>query len=85
VAEECLRHWREGFSPQVQVTADFERIAHEHDLTGGAFINVIRKVSLAAITRGGQVTGPGEGEGGNGEFPISHGTSIKLRSSRHID
>jgi hypothetical protein len=34
------------------VKAGLERIAREHDLTAGAMINVIRKVSLAAIARG---------------------------------
>ena len=44
-AEERLRLWREGFSPCAQVTADLERIAAGHDLTGGAIINVIRRES----------------------------------------
>ena len=34
--------------------ADHERTAREHGLIGGAIINVIRKVSLAAIARGGR-------------------------------
>lgn len=80
-AQERLRLWREGFSPCAQVTADLERIAAEHDLTGGAIINVIRKVSLAAIARGGQPRGPREepGEGaeegpaGSKAAPICHG------------
>ena len=49
--EERLRLWREGFSIHACVTADLERIAREHELSGGAIINVIRKVSLAAIAR----------------------------------
>ena len=53
-AEEQLRLWREEFSLWASVKADFERIAREHELTGGAIINVIRKVSLAAIARGGR-------------------------------
>ena len=52
--EERLRLWGEGFSARAQVTADLERIVREHELTGGAIINVIRKVSLAAIARGWQ-------------------------------
>jgi hypothetical protein len=44
-AEEHLGLWREGFSPCAQVTADLERIAAGHDLTGGAMINVIRRES----------------------------------------
>jgi hypothetical protein len=86
-AEERLRLWREGFSPCAQVTADLERIAAEHDLTGGAIINVIRKVSLAAIARGEQATGPeesaAEAAAGSGESPISHGDIEEaIRSER---
>jgi hypothetical protein len=61
------------------VSADLERIALEHDLTGGAIINVIRKVSLAAIARGGLTSedgGSGEavsGDGGSRASPISLG------------
>jgi hypothetical protein len=51
------------------VKADLERIARDHELTGGAIINVIRKVSLAAIARGLQTTDDGE----QGEWPISQG------------
>ena len=51
-AEERLRLWREGFSPRADLKAGLERIAREHDLTAGAIINVIRKVSLAAIAWG---------------------------------
>jgi SpoVK/Ycf46/Vps4 family AAA+-type ATPase len=65
-AEERLRLWREGFSPKARVTADLERLARDHDLSGGAIINVIRRVSLAAIARGSGVdSGPvaiGDGE-----------------------
>jgi SpoVK/Ycf46/Vps4 family AAA+-type ATPase len=61
-AEERLRLWREGFSTKARVTADLERIARQHDLSGGAIINVIRRVSLAAIARG-------TGEGGGGQAP----------------
>jgi SpoVK/Ycf46/Vps4 family AAA+-type ATPase len=68
-AEERLRLWREGFSPRAHVKADLERIARDHELTGGAIINVIRKVSLAAIARGLQTTDDGE----QGEWPISQG------------
>jgi hypothetical protein len=90
-AEEHLRLWREGFSPGPLVTADLERIAAGHDLTGSAIINVIRKVSLAAIARGGKDTGPeesaaesaAEGEAGSKESPISHGDIEEaIRSER---
>jgi SpoVK/Ycf46/Vps4 family AAA+-type ATPase len=80
-AEERLRLWREGLSARAQVTADLERIARDHDLTGGAIINVILKVSLVAIARGGQANR--EGEGGSGESPISQGdTEEAIRSER---
>ena len=78
-AEERLRLWREGFSPRAQVTADLERIAAEHDLTGGAIINVIRKVSLAAIARGGLSNVDGDSRAS----PISHGDIEEaIRSER---
>ena len=51
-AEEQLRLWREEFSLWASVKADLERVSREHDLTAGAIINVIRKVSLAAIAWG---------------------------------
>jgi SpoVK/Ycf46/Vps4 family AAA+-type ATPase len=59
-AEERLRLWREGFSTKARVTADLERIARQHDLSGGAIINVIRRVSLAAIARGAGAGGAGQ-------------------------
>ena len=59
-AKQRQRPWREGFSPQAHVKADHERIAAGHDLTGGAIINMIRGVSLAAIARAGQAGGPEE-------------------------
>jgi SpoVK/Ycf46/Vps4 family AAA+-type ATPase len=78
-AEERLRLWREGFSPRAQITADLERIAAEHDLTGGAIINVIRKVSLAAIARGGLSNVDGDSRAS----PISHGDIEEaIRSER---
>lgn len=69
--EERLRLWREGFSAQAQVAARLERIARDHELPGGAIINVSRKVSLAAIARGGQANR--ESEGDSGESLISQG------------
>jgi SpoVK/Ycf46/Vps4 family AAA+-type ATPase len=51
-AEERLRLWQEGFSPKAQVQADLRAIAKEHELSGGAILNVIRTVSLAAISEG---------------------------------
>ena len=61
--------------------AGFERIACEQELTGGAIINVIRKVSLAAIARGEQANR--ESEGDSGESPISQGDIEEaIRSER---
>ena len=88
-AEERLRLWREGFSPRADVKADLERLAREHELTGGAIINVIRKVSLAAIARGGQgdreavASEAAEDEGRRGDTLISE-TDIEeaIRSER---
>ncbi len=51
-AEERLRLWQEGFSPRAQVQADLAVIAKEHELSGGAILNVIRTVSLQAIAEG---------------------------------
>ena len=48
-AAERLRLWQEGFSPRAHVKGGLECIAREHDLTAGAIINVIRKVSLVGI------------------------------------
>jgi hypothetical protein len=56
-------------------------LAREHELTGGAIINVIRKVSLAAIARGGLANR--ESEGDSGESPISQGDIEEaIRSER---
>jgi hypothetical protein len=74
-AEERLRLWQEGFSPRAQVSADLERVAREHELTGAEIINVIRRVSLAAIARSAQATGAEEkateAEAGSKQSPIS--------------
>ena len=59
-AQERLRLWPEGFSPRPHVKADLERLVREHDLSGGAIINVIRKVRLPAIARGRQASGEDE-------------------------
>lgn len=56
-AEERIRLWQEGFSAKAHVEADLERIAREHEITGGAIMNVIRKVSLAAIAQGVKTNG----------------------------
>ncbi|MEZ4362937.1 MAG: ATP-binding protein [Kofleriaceae bacterium] len=51
---ERLRLWTRGFSPRARLSADvdLEAIARDHDLSGGAIMNVIRQVSLAAIADG---------------------------------
>jgi hypothetical protein len=51
---ERLRLWTQGFSPRARLDAsvDLDAIAREHELSGGAIINVIRYVSLAAIAEG---------------------------------
>jgi hypothetical protein len=51
---ERLRLWTQGFSPRARLDAglDLEAIARDYELAGGAIINVIRYVSLAAIADG---------------------------------
>jgi hypothetical protein len=55
-SEERLRLWREGLSPRARLAddVDLERMAREHELTGGHIMNVIRQVSLAAIAADGR-------------------------------
>ena len=51
---ERLRLWQRGFSPRARMApdADLEAIARDHELSGGAIMNVIRRASLAAIADG---------------------------------
>jgi hypothetical protein len=51
---ERLRLWTQGFSPRARLEPglDLDAVAREHELAGGAIINVIRYVSLAAIADG---------------------------------
>jgi AAA+ superfamily predicted ATPase len=53
-APERLRLWRQGFSDRACLArdVDLERIAVAHELAGGSIMNVIRRVSLAAIAEG---------------------------------
>jgi AAA+ superfamily predicted ATPase len=53
-AEDRLRIWRQGFSPQTRLaeSLDLEKIARENTLSGGAIINVIRYASLQALKHG---------------------------------
>jgi hypothetical protein len=52
-----LRLWRETFSPQARLEVDLEAIAARHELSGGPILNVVRQVSLEAITNGGAPIG----------------------------
>jgi len=58
--EERLRLWRQGFSPKAQLaeTLDMEKVAREHELSGGSVMNVIRYASLQALKDGGRSIGP---------------------------
>lgn len=55
--EERLRLWRQGFSDKAKLEEgiDLARIAHEHTLSGGSIMNVIRYASLQALRGGGNV------------------------------
>ena len=55
-ADERLRLWRQGFSPQAELerSIDLEVIARERALSGGAIMNVIRYASLQALKNGGR-------------------------------
>jgi hypothetical protein len=52
--EQRLRLWRNTFSGKVRLSDDveFERLANEHQLTGGSIINVLRYCALSALRRG---------------------------------
>jgi AAA+ superfamily predicted ATPase len=51
---ERLQLWQQGFSPQAELapSLDLEHIAHEHTLSGGSIMNVIRYASLQALEGG---------------------------------
>jgi histone H3/H4 len=51
---ERLELWKRGFSPNAVLAAgvDLVALAEAHELAGGAIMNVIRRVSLAAIAAG---------------------------------
>lgn len=51
---ERLRLWRNAFAPPVkpEEEIDFERLAAEFELSGGAIINVLRYAALTALRRG---------------------------------
>lgn len=52
--EERLHLWQQGFSRQAppEETFDLEKVAREHELTGGTIMNVIRYASLQALRNG---------------------------------
>jgi hypothetical protein len=56
-AEERLRLWQRGFSPQAALEPglDLEDIARQHALSGGSIMNAIRYASLQALRRGGNL------------------------------
>lgn len=55
--EERRRLWERGFSSHSRLDADVDlaRLAEEHELAGGAIVNVVRYASLMALRRGGNV------------------------------
>lgn len=52
-AEQRLRLWRNAFSGNIRLSPDidWEQIAQQHELSGGAIINVLRYCALAAVRR----------------------------------
>jgi ATP-dependent 26S proteasome regulatory subunit len=58
-APERARLWQRGFSAKATLGKDVDliTIAHEHELSGGAIMNVIRQVSLVAIAEGQRTIG----------------------------
>lgn len=54
--EERLRLWQQGFSSKAtfEPAVDFDKIAKDHVLSGGAIMNVIRYASLQALKDGGR-------------------------------
>ncbi|HET7833885.1 MAG TPA: ATP-binding protein [Gallionella sp.] len=56
-APERLRIWREAFPGKASLEdgLDLSRIAEQHELSGGAIVNVVRFASLKALARGDHV------------------------------
>ena len=54
IATAILRLWAEGFPKKARLDAslDLDGLARNYELSGGAIMNVIRQVSLAAIAEG---------------------------------
>jgi hypothetical protein len=53
-AEERQRLWRQSFSPKatLEESVDFDKLAAQHELCGGAIMNVVRYASLQALESG---------------------------------
>ena len=50
--KERLKLWQQGFSPEAELSElDLEKIANQHDLSGGAIMNIIRYASLETLKR----------------------------------
>jgi hypothetical protein len=51
---ERRRLWQRGFSAKAKLgkDVDLDALAHDHELSGGSIMNVIRQVSLTAIAEG---------------------------------
>ena len=58
-AEDRARLWRQGFSPKAKLAddVDFDALARDHQLSGGAIMNVVRHVSLLSIAAGERAIG----------------------------
>ena len=56
-AEERQRLWKQSFSPRAKLeqSLDLDRIAAQHELCGGAIMNVVRYASLQALESGDSV------------------------------
>jgi hypothetical protein len=59
--EERAELWRRGMPRQAELAADvdFDEIARDHVLTGGAIMNAVRFAALAALNEGGRPIGRG--------------------------
>lgn len=56
-AAERLRLWRDGIPPQVrpEPALNLQRLAQQHELSGGTIVNVLRHACLRSLARGDQV------------------------------
>lgn len=76
-AEERLKLWRSAFAHAERLDADIDlvRIAGEHEMAGGAIINVLRYASLMALRRGAGLVS---------QQDIEHGIRRELRKEGKI-